>query len=454
MSYFRLYPNKNNTVFRYVDEGHATNSWPSNISINNSTTNAAWSINTNTGANPIMELQDGKSESVLLFGFELPSWLREKLQTVSFKCNLKLFDAGTLFEPAIKLKNLHLKYFEDDFSEGDGYSFLRNAALQGVSNYLKRDSINLWTSTTFTFVDDYHLNRINEDLLFDVTNSLIHASSLQNVNPKFCLSIENRETEYTSTYTKFIHSRHTKTAFKPYLEFFIDDTISDKTFNCIANEVNRIYLLNERNKDFVGNVVAKVRDNSNNETTPLVIKPNTGVYYIEITPNMPSSLKSEYITVVWNIGGIDLYKQTIKVENPNLVNQKYDLRNLFFYPSTPYSHNIVRQGDIIPFEVVSEIRGIGNILNLNYEYKVVTMGEFEMVPWTPVSIYRDRMFFMLDTDFFYPEQQYEVFIRNKTEDYSITSNLTYKFKLVQDAQSHLRNMSASPYYSREYFFAK
>lgn len=453
MSYFRLYPNKNNTVFRYVEEANKDYVFPSNIPITNSITNTSWSINTNTGANPIMELQDGKGESILLFSFELPSWLINKLQIIPFKCNLKLWDAGTLYEPAIKLKNIELKYFTDDFSEGDGYSFLKNAALQGTSNYLQRDSINSWVNTSFNNILNYNLNRINEDLLFEVTNSVADAIS-NNKQPKFSLSISNRESDITNIYAKFIHSRHTKTAFKPYLEFIIEDTIIDSVFNFVASESNRIYLLNERGKDFVGTVTATVKDNSGNVITPAVIKPNTGIYYIEITPNMPLSIRDEYYSILWNVGGVDMKKQSIKVKNPNQISSDYDLTNLFFYPVTPYSNNVVRQGDIMPFNVISEIRGIGNVLNLTYEYKVMTMGEFEMVPWTPVSIYSDKMFFMLDTSFFHPEQQYEVFVRNKTDEYSITSNLTYKFKLVQDAQSHLRNLSASPYYSREYFFAK
>jgi len=454
MSYFRLYPNKTNTVFRYLDALYSSNTFPSNVNPNTTPSNVSWTLNTNTGANPIMELQDGRGESALLFGFELPNWLRSKLQVVSFTCNLKLFDAGTLFEPAIKLKNVKLKYFNDNFVEGDGYSFLKEKAFNGFSNFLYRDSVNLWTGTTFTDVTTYHLNRINEDLLFDVTNNVQHSVNLNDVNPNFLLTIDNREPDFDNIYTKFIHSRHTRTVFKPYIEFFIDDYIQDKSFDCVAGENNRIYLINERGKDFTGSVVATVKLENGDEIIPQVIKPMTGVYYVEVSPTIPLSVKPEYISILWSIGGVNLYKKTIKVINPNQVENNINLENLFFYPSTPYSHNIVRQGDIIPFNVISEIRGIGNVLNLNYEYSVLGMSEFEMVPWTKVSNYKERMFFMLDTSYFFPEQQYEVFIRNKTDEYSITSHLTYKFKLTQDAQSHLRNLSASPYYSRDYFFAK
>lgn len=451
--YYRLYPNKNNTVFRYLDTFYSTSTFPANVNPNTTPQDIVWSLTTNTGANPIMELQDGRGESHLLFSFELSADLKNKLDNYNFTCNLKLWDAGTLFEPAIKLKEVKLRYFTDDFAEGDGYSFLRNKAKQGVSNFLYRDSINLWTSTTFTDVTTYHLNRINEDLEFDVTTQ-VNLSLTNNNNPKFSLGINNRDEDLSQIFTKFIHSNYTRTVFKPYLEFFIEDEITDKAFNCIANQANKIYLVNERFTQFVGAVTASVTDESGNITTPAIVNPSQGTYYIEVTPFMPTSTRDEFLTILWNINGVNMYKQTIKVINPNKTTAKVDYKNLFFYPTTPSTHQLLRQGDVIPFEVISQIRGQGNVLIDTYEYKVISMGDFEMVPWTPVSVYREKMFFYLDTSYFFPEQQYEIFIRNNRPDFQLTSQETYKFKLIADSESHLRNMNASPYYSREQFFSK
>lgn len=452
--YYRIYPSRNNTVFRYVDNNTILNTFPSDINPNIGIPKINWSLTTNTGIDPVMELQDGGGESVLMYGFELPDWLRRKLQMHLFNCNLKLWDAGTLFQPAIKLKNLKLRYFTDPFVEGDGYSFIQNEAKQGVSNYLYRDSINKWVDANFSDVTTYHLNSINEDLLFDVTNSISTVAVTSDLNPNFALSIDNRETDVSKIYTKFIHSKYTSTVFRPYLEFFINDTIKDSVYSCYANEPNKVYLLNERNIDFVGNVVATMLDNSGNQTLPVVIKPSQGVYYVEVTPPMPISFKDEYLTITWNINNVDLFKQNIKVLNPNKDNFNFDAKNLFFYPITPSSHQIIRQGDVVPFEVISQIRGTGNVINNTYEYRVLSMGEFEMVPWTPVSLYREKMFFMLDTSYFYPEQNYEIFVRNNGINFSLTSHLTYKFKLKQNTESNLRNLTMSPYYSRDYFFAK
>jgi len=455
MSYFRLYPRRNNTIFRYLDLGpYSQNSFPANILPNTIPANIKWTLTTNTGANPIMELQDGKGESLLMFSFDLPDWLREKLGFYTYKCNLKLYDAGTLFEPAIKLKEVQLNYFTNDFVEGDGYAFLKPKAKQGVSNFLYRDSINPWTDTTFTPVVNYHLNIINEDLSFDVTTTV--QQSVQNSTlANYSLKIVNRDTDLDNIYTKFIHSNYTRTVFKPYLEFIIDDAIEDKSYDLVANQSNKIYLLNQRNINFSGPVVATVTDNNGTAIPFTLFNPLTGVYYIEFTPPIPSSIRNEYVTILWEIDGVPLHKQVLEVKNPNQIYTEFDNKKLVFYPVTPYAHNIVRQNDIIPFEVISEIRGVGgNIVNFNYEYKVLSMDGFEMIPWTPVSVYKEKMFFMVDTSFFFPEQSYEVFLRIKEDQWSISSDKSHKFKLAQDAQSHLRNLNASPYWSREYFFSK
>ena len=257
---------------------------------------------------------------------------------------------------------------------------------------------------------------------------------------------------------KYFTSSYTKTVFKPYLEFFINDTIIDNSEELIAGQANQIYLLNQRGVNFSSNPVPQVIDNNGNELndpfTTVVSNPSPGVYYFTLTPPMPQSLAKEYISILWNVGGINKYKQVLKVCDPDLFVQNYDSKNLYFYPTTNLSHTIARQGDILPFNVVSQIRGKGDIIRKTYEYTVYSMDGFVMVPWTQVSLYKETMFFMLDTSYFFPELEYEVFVRNVDNGFIFTSPITYKFKLTQQAQSHLRELSASPYYSRDYFFSK
>jgi hypothetical protein len=448
MSYFRLYPTKQNTIFHYYDYN----------SNNNSYSSIAWSEQTNAGANPVMELMDGKGESKLVFSFDLPEWLFNKLKIYDFQSHLQLWDAGTLFAPGIKLKNVTVSSFVEDFAEGDGYSFLKLKNFTGVSNWLNRQTGNLWSGVTFTSVTTYDLNTINEDLNFNVSSSINNfVNTLDNPSPKYTLNITSHENDVT-TYTKFIHSKYTKTIFQPYLEFFIQDEVKDCHSFCYGGTTNKLYLLNKTQADFTGTLTAEVTTADGNSTsTPAVIHQDTGVYYINVTPAIPrNNLKNEHITVVWKIDGNIQYKKLVKVQSPNQIfnTEEYDLRNLYFYMTTPYTHNIVRHGDVMPFFVVSQIRGYGNVLDSNYEYKVVSMDGFEMVPWSPVSIYIDKLYFNINTEYFFPEQQYEVFLRNRTNEYSRTSHLSYKFKVSQDGASHLRSQNASPYFSRDSYFSK
>lgn len=449
MSYIRIYPTKNNTIFQYFNSYTGNSTTYSQVPI-------SWSQQVNTGANPIMELQDGKGQSKLLFSFDIPSNIKSKLTGYTYSCNLQLFDAGTLFEPAILLKQLKLSYFVDDFVEGDGYSYLQPSALSQVSNWINRDAVNLWANETFTQISTYQLNNINQDLTFDVTNAISSLISINNYSPKFCLEILSHQSDSTNIFTKFIYSQYTNTVFKPYLEIIINDVIDDSVYNFMAGVSNNIYLLNKNDINFIGTVLCKVTDNYGNSVSSTVVNPEAGVYYTQITPTVPSTFIDQYYTIIWNINGVDMYKEFIKVINPNEVFDKKtnELKSLFFYPSTPYSHSIVRQNDIMPFEVISEIRGIGSVVNNDYQFKVISMDGFEMIPWTDVSVYREKMFFYVNTSYFFPELEYEVIVRNNKTNYTIASFSTYRFKLVQDAQSKFRELSASPYFSRQTAFTK
>jgi hypothetical protein len=83
MSYIRIYPTKNNTIFK-----------------RNAGTVLQTAGNINTGQNPIMEMHDGNSQSRLIMNFNLDA-IKAKLLANTYTCNLKMFDAGVIFEPAL-----------------------------------------------------------------------------------------------------------------------------------------------------------------------------------------------------------------------------------------------------------------------------------------------------------------------------------------------------------------
>lgn len=446
MSYYRLYPSRNNTIFRY-------------LRYTGKTVSGYTCQNINTGANSVMELMDGKGESKLIFWFEVNETIVNRIEKSSdYTVKLQLWDAGTLWEPAIKLKNLKLEYFTDIFSEGDGYSFLAPEAKDGFSNWSNRDSVNLWSGTSFTEIEQspFTLNRINEDLNFNVTNDFkdVYVGS---PSIGFCLSIDNRDNDENNIYRKFIHSIYTKTVFKPYLEFFFEDTITDNSYNCTVSN-NKVYFINKAGVDFPENINFDMTGNTGTQTGTAV-KEMPGVYSASINSNnfsYSTPFRKSIITVKWilSTSNKEIYRQNIEYKPDYILTDEYDINNLYFYPVTPSTHNTAKQGDILPFRVISEIRGEGTKVITTYEYRVTSMDGFEMVPWTKVSVYRDSMYFNIKTDYFFPEQQYEVWVRNKTDDSTITSNLTHKFKVTMNDKSHMRDMSASPYYSRDQFFSK
>ena len=436
MSYIRIYPTKNNTIFRYFKN------------------NGTFCEDANAGANSIFELMDGKGESKLVFKFDFNSELISLLKNYSYIAKLQLWDAGTLYEPAIKLKNLKLESFYEDFSEGDGYSFTPKEIKNDVSNWNNKDSVSLWSQVAFSSVEIKHLNRINEDLNFDVSISIETAIENNKTSIGYSLKIDNRENDNVNIYRKFIHSSYTKTVFKPYIEFFIKDNIIDKTYNFISEQTNRIYLINQNNINFSGEVIAKITFPGQNETQITASTNTESIYYIDINAPIKTNINKEFVKVIWNINGIDYQKNICELKNINQINEEYDIDNLFFYATASSTHNTFMQGDIIPFSIISEIRGKGKIILDTYEYRVTSADGFEMVPWQSASVYKDKIYFTINTSYFYPENQYQVFVRNKTNQFSITSHLTFKFDLKQNDKSHLRELTSSPYYSREQFFSK
>lgn len=438
--YYRLYPAKGNTIFQQYSP--------------NTTTSQPWAESVNTGAMPVMQIMDGSAFSKVLLGFVMPDWLMEKINNYDFDCNLRIYDAGAIYDSLLPMKELQLEYFSSDFAEGDGWHFNQANATEGISNWTNNLSGNLWSAVTFTPVSTYNLNKNNEDLVFDVKDSINDNKETSASLFNYALSVSEHETNQNNL-IKFLWGRNTKTVFKPYLEFFIHDEVIDKSFNLLATTANKIHFINENGVDFTGAVTTSVTLNNNVVSAHTVTNVGNGLYYITVTPIEPTKInKKEYVSIIWKIGGVSVYKQILEVKPMNQFQQGINYRNIMFYPTTPYTHNIVRHGDIIPFDVISQIRGQNDVVIDTYEYRVVSQDGFEMIPWTQVSVYRNKMFFFVNTTFLYPELHYEVFLRNRTSNFSVTANTTHKFKLISNEASHLRELSATPYFSRETFFSK
>ena len=440
MSYIRVYPSRGTTIFKRSSGG------------------AQEILGTvNTGKNTIHELMDGNSQSAILMNFDISS-IKTKLQNYSYTCSLKMWDAGVIFEPTINLKTIDLLYFTEEFTEGDGFSFLGASALPQAANWLERVDGTAWSPVqpgTFTqgLFPAYQLNEANEDITINGLTTFVDNAITASANPSFGIRISNNTVD-GDTFTKFLHSRHTRTIYKPFLEFTIDDNIVDGRYNAMATQLTRLYLLTDSGVNFVGtSVIAQILDNTGAVlATPTIVNPTPGVYYIEYTPLITEADSILFDT--WSVDGIDVASNVFKVNSPNTVSGKNNTKNLYFFPTTSYLHPIVKKNDVVLFNLISEIRGLGSIMLPGYEYKVVTTSNFEMQGWTPVNIYDNKLFFTIDTKYYFTELEYEVLVRLKEGASIKTSAMTYRFRVVADGATHLDDVSASPYNSRDKNFYK
>ena len=431
MSYIRIYPTKNNTLFK-----------------RNIGTPLMRNGNVNTGLCPVFELMDGNGQSRIVMQFDI-SGIRELLLHYDFTCNLKMFDGGVRFQPILKdLKPINVFYFEEDFVQGDGWSYVDGKAVEGVSNWNKRDTVNNWGTIFNTPITSFQMQKESDDILIPNLHSYIDTAVANNVNPNFALQL-NSNTIDDQTYIKFIYANDTRTIYKPYLEFTIQDNISDSRENIYATIPQRFHILNYLKNDFVGTIACRITDaRGRTLATPTVVNATDGVYYIEYTPDM--SLSGTTIFDIWSIDGVDIRKNVIQVKSPNVTND-LDYSNLSFWPATYYQHPLIHKGDRVKFNIMSEFRMRGQYISKDYEYRIICSNGFEMVPWQSTSVYDNKMYFYVDTTFFFEELEYELFLRLNLGDRIQTSPQTTKFRITYPGPSHLSGVSASPYDSRNIY---
>lgn len=433
--YIRIYPSRNTTIFKRVSGG-----------------TAEVLGNINTGKNPISEITDGNTQSAFLMNFDLTA-IKDKLTAYPYTCNLKLWDAGVVFEPTITLKTVDLAFFESEFIEGDGFSYLGQKAINQATNWNERVTGTPWSQPSYfdsLVIATKQLNEANEDLLFEGIQSSIATAITDEVNPNFALRISTNEVS-DQTFTKFLFTRHTRTVFKPFLEFFIEDNIVDQRQNVIATKSSNIYLLNNIGENFVGTVSVVVKDASGTTVyTPSILNPTAGVYYFVLSPTIDKANTILYDE--WSIDSVVVVKNLIQVKSPNQITGQ-NLDNLFFYPTTSYLHQAIRKNDVVTFNITSEIRGKGSVVLEGYEFRVTSTNNFEIQPWTPVSLYDNKLSFTIDTSYYYAPLEYEVFVRLKEGKNVKTSMMSYKFKLVADEPTHMQSLAANPYSSRDVGFS-
>lgn len=546
MSYKRIYPKKCNTLFKNL------NGFADGVT-----------GNVNTSQNPVLELRDGASKSILLFNFDITD-IVDKLNNFTYDVSLNLFDGGLFYEPGIKLKYIDLFYFDHDWAEGDGYGFEQGNAKVGVSNYNYYDSSNLWTNefTNNASLRVYHLQSQHEDLILTVNSFIAYALThnktqftlgikitdevrsegtiqlmsgtpgdiitsikvnnidildgnditfvdLATTTAEIISKIDNNQFGYNAyedlsiphlihivapansgstyngftfnilysggstivinqmpfingitghedgidVYTKYINSHFTRTVFKPYLEIKVNDETKDLRTLSYPGDSLILYFQSSSGRPIGGGTLqCKIYDDTN--TLLLTLTPTDqgdGLY--AATWSVPNNVVGGIYSEVWNYNGTDIWRNIIQIKSLlEAQNSNPYYNNLFFGPSgIPYT---VQKGDKIKANYFAEIRHLNNVLDPGFQYKVIQSNGFEMIPWTDVNILNSEMFFIIDTDFFFPDIEYTVLGRLNQGDSSITSDLKAKFKVIDKDRNRLDSFNASPYNSRDYYLRK
>lgn len=424
MNYFRLYPDKNNTLINFEGEGLIGKQYR----------------NLNTGKNTIMELHSGKKNSELIFNFQFPDWLKEQIQNnPNLKCNLVVYDSGAIYDNVMGEKKIIISKFFDDFLEGNGWSFeLNNTPHFGKSNFLNRTETDLWVDSDkgIWAEYEYQLDDFHQDIVYDIT-SILDADK-DHIN----LFLKAKHNYYEQNIIKFLHSRHTRTIYKPYLEFILNDEIIDERNTLKKGKSSRIYIINPSNEDFTGTITCNV-----NSVDSLVTNLDNGIYFIETTPD------EEFIKLEWYLDGVKFYEENYEVLFENPFSPKEN-NNLNFYIKSNNNQKIFRVGDVVGFEIESFILKKGNVIDSNYEYKVVTNNGFTMQPWTKCNVYLENIWFNLNLGYYFPEMNYEILLRRKEGKKIETSKDNFNFKVIENAETRYKQLSANPYYTREWFFSK
>lgn len=431
--FLRLYPKKNNTIFYTLSGTH-------------NLTNGL----INTGANPIMQLMEGNNQSELVLQFFIDNNLYNNIINNNTKINLTLYDAG--HQPEYKQsepKTVQLFKNEDDFIEGEGYHFEGRNIIKQNSNYQYRnDDLDSWSNKSF--VTEIVFNKYHEDLKFEINKTFI----TNGINT-FFIKYKNPILDKNINFCKSINSNKTRTIKLPYLEIDIDNEILDNRNNFILNENNKIYLLSSSGKDFSQLPEFNLLDIEKNIINSyLVEKKDDGVYYVNIDDSNIDDDNNYFES--WSINNKEIYRGLINTINPDLVlDEINDMEIIKFYPTTKYANELIMWGDIVFMRLVLHSRGnIDQNFYDNFEFRLVCTNSFEMIPWRKIEVYKNELFFKINTVFLFPDLTYEVQTRLKNKQSIYTSNQIYKFKLKYNSSNELEHLNASPYFDRNYILNK
>lgn len=452
MGIIRIYPEKNNSIasgaYQYFNAGQ------------NAVTDL-WYGGGGTDTAP--EKRNSYSRFIVKFDIEdlqnkIANFQINSANTITYKLKMKnSIPTDRILEPEFEFdvldKNIAASFdlicfpINKNWDEGRGYDLgvenylvkqMGNPFLTGYSNWNSATSTLTWDqpgvytdptgATAVTYYSTQHFDIGDEDINMDITNIVNDWISGGSINNGIGIAYR-RDYELLSTDARYISSfftRHTNTAFKPYIEVSYNQSFKDDRNDVTNNRQCKLFLYtfsghNPVNFFSSSTVSIQTAAGVNVYTGLTPIHQEQGVYYVNVW--MSAATKGQQYKDVWN--GVTF--------NPGYDNQNYTqyftIQDNYYFTNTPSVNNysittygldnnsIISTSEMIRVYADLRVNFSTNPPKNNYDlqYRLVMNNQEEVVPWTSFNqAFMNKCvsnYFVLDTNWLLHNQTYEVQMR-------------------------------------------
>ena len=358
--------------------------------------------------------------------------------------------------------DLELFNITEDWDEGSGYDFIYNDTIVAdaqieASNWKDRKTNTGWTtagayqsgvtqiiSTGQTFqkgnenlnidITDYVNQRLTEAGILGLTGTTGYTGNSYGLGIKFPDDLEAMMTEFREAVA--FHAKNTNTWYEPYIETFVEDTITDDRNYFYLDKDNDLYLyVNiggvEQN---IGVESVKIYDYEDNLVDTLtgasIVNVSKGVYKISLNVDSDTYPDAVMFRDEWNL--IINGRESQHTNQFFLISQnKYysfdqptgiEFDNYFFYFWGISEKEKLTAGNVRKVKLtIKELYPNQNkFVPLELEYRIFTTAgskyEIDVIPFTKVNRTSSGYDFNIDTSWLIP-QDYKLQIRMKNGDY-------------------------------------
>ncbi len=357
----------------------------------------------------------------------------------------KEFQSNPLYKQIAHSYDLIVFPINKDWDEGKGYDLLEQnyiakapgqLSITGYSNWQSATTLTAWnepgiftnpTASTSTY-GIQHFETGGEDLDVDITG--IVAGWLSGSSTNYGLGIAfGRPFELISSDTRYItsfYTKHTNSAFKPYLEVTYNQIINDDRNEVVNNRISRLFLYtfsaNTPVNIFSADSVSIQTSSGINVYTGLTINQlSKGVYYVDVW--MSGTTKGQKFKDIWK--GISFnppydqqnITQTFEIKENYYTSNQRDVND---YVITTYgidNNAILSNEEVQRIYIDTRINYSNTRPNVDFglEYKLMMNGKMELIPWTKTnSVIINGVFksyIDLDTSWLLNNQNYQIYFR-------------------------------------------